>query len=731
MDSADLQPIADRTIEQSGHVVIFDADETELPQLSESGLFIQNVTQSPATTPQLLPPSTDRMLAPPPAEPELAGLELEPFEVPEPETPEPTSANVYIIDMDGPLTSDRITAFTDLGCVLLERIGRMSATMRVPPGSVSALDDLPGVLGHRLYTATDTLHAALIAPPSALESITFDALAHEPADVEVIEQWLSQRGVLVVAKSVRKVRFAAIRNDTRIAQLAALPEVRQIDEYLEPELSNDVARKILGVDNPAGPAGTVTVPWTGAGQVVAVADSGIDETHPDLSGRITHRFALGRPGDTSDPVGHGTHVAGSIAGNGPSVKGVAPAATLIVQSLSRSNGKLNLPLDLGNLFEQAHRAGAHIHNNSWGALARSAYRMSALELDEWAWHHPEMLIVVAAGNNANAAANINAATGFVDLLSIDAPATAKNALTVGASRTPRAVRGPNWRVFKPAAFPDDPIGSENVAGDPECLAAFSGRGPCDEQLRLKPDVVAPGTYILSTRSSTAPDSAFWLEHDTRYAYMGGTSMATPLVSGIAALVREYYVSDRGHENPSAALLKATIVGGARWLTGSDATADHPTEPNYHQGFGCVDLTTSLPIRNRVGSPPTLEFVDTMLKPSEQLAQTGSERKYMLRVRQAGLRLCLAWTDPPGRGVQNSLALTLRHTSGHQWAGNERRPSTGLRMVDSGNNVQVIRIDDAPAGTYQLQVTATNLLRGPQAFALVVTGDLTSPLRLQP
>ena len=197
-----------------------------------------------------------------------------------------------------------------------------------------------------------------------------------------------------------------------------------------------------------------------------------------------------------------------------------------------------------------------------------------------------------------------------------------------------------------------------MSGDPEALAAFSSRGPCDDR-RIKPDLVAPGTDILSTRSSTAPADHYWgLHANNRYAYMrGGTSMASPLAAGCAALVREYFVTERGIF-PSAALLKAALINGTRWLTSSDSIADHGQQPNYHQGFGEIHLPTTLPS----AAEPTLalEFVDTWQTPAQQLKRTGDMIRYTVTVNQGRpLRLCLAYTDLPARALQNDLACSWR------------------------------------------------------------------------
>jgi serine protease AprX len=210
-----------------------------------------------------------------------------------------------------------------------------------------------------------------------------------------------------------------------------------------------------------------------------------------------------------------------------------------------------------------------------------------------------------------------------------------------------------------------------------------------------------------------------------YAFMGGTSMSAPLVSGCAALVREYYAKERGHE-PSAALLKATLINSTKWLTGADAVADFADQPNFHQGFGAVYMPWAIP--NPLEPDWKLEFVDTWQKPRKQLQRSGQRDRF--RVRMSGgkwLRICLAWTDVAARALQNNLNLFVQHEpSGKKWIGNANLPLS-LGVPDPDNNVEVIRLENPESGAYLIQISAINLLRPPQDYALVVTGELGSKL----
>jgi serine protease AprX len=637
--------------------------------------------------------------------------------------------------VDGPLLEERRTAIEETGARLEETLtpsSYLATATREQADAVIGLDFVSDVT----RDGTEVTGPQVLSAPSPTRGFDVGAgggawdlwLTDEDARERILA-WLDARDHAVVGAGGRKVRVRLADADAAL-EIAALPEVLTMVEHVPPKLFNDVACRLLGIGDPAAGG----LPFTGAGQVVAIADTGLHADHVDFKGRVVEAVPLGRPGDSSDPNGHGTHVAGSVLGDGSAsagrYRGVAPKAQLYFQSLLDAQGGLGgLPVSLADLFEPAYRAGARIHNNSWGAATASAYTVESIDVDAYVAQRRDMLVVIAAGNEGVAANALHAAPGFVDWLSIGSPASCKNALTVGAARSSRTEGGIADRTYGDvwrSDFPDAPIASAHVSGDPQAVAAFSSRGPCDDR-RIKPDLVAPGTDIVSTRSADAPEEHFWglVEDNAHYAYMGGTSMAAPLVAGCAALVREYYTAVRDW-TPSAALLKATLINGTGWLSGADAVADWPRRPNYHQGFGAVRLTDSLP--NGTVPDLRLEFVDNWQQPERRLSRTGQSMQFSAAVRAGTpLRICLAYTDLPGRGLQNDISVIVKDPTGRKTVGNADLPDR-LTQSDADNNVEVVRFDAPAAGTYVVQVFARNLLRPPQDFALVVTGDLSSALR---
>jgi serine protease AprX len=677
----------------------------------------------------------------------FAGSDLEPGQVQAyPPEFDPTRANIYTILLAGPLLEEWRQQFEALGVEIIEAIGPQLFTAVLEPAEVSPVRNLSFVVS--LHVRAESEQAPPIPgqrskPPvdSGVDQVlTYDIRLNTPDDAEAVLSLLAGGEAIVAGVRGRKIRIAVKENSRLLAELRAMPQVNELSQYVPPKFSNDRARVLVGIDAPGNPV-TANIPFDGRGQIVAIADSGIDDQHPDFQGRLVGILALGRTGDYSDTHGHGTHVAGSIGGDGTAscgcIRGTAPGARLFFQSILDAKGGLEgLPWDLNELFDEAYQAGARIHNNSWGAETSSRYAVNSFETDEFVDSHRDMTIVICAGNEGTAATDpSNTQPGFVDWLSLGSPATCKNGVTVGASQTDRTSGGIShltWGECWPEYFPMAPIANERTSGDPESMAAYSSRGPCDDR-RIKPDVVAPGVNILSTKSSRAPLANFdgsFSGHSGHYAFMGGTSMATPIVAGCLALIREYYINDRKTE-PSAALLKATLVNGTRQLTGSSAIAEFPTLPNFHQGLGCVHMPWTIPNPGEPGLQ--LEFRDTWQEPAQQFTLTGQRFRYVVTAGSGRpLRFCLAYTDIPGRALQNQLNLFVRSlVTGETWLSNRDVPMRIDRRVDPDNNVQIVRIDQPPPGDFLLQIAATNLTKNTrgQDFALVVSGDLQSGIRV--
>jgi len=275
------------------------------------------------------------------------------------------------------------------------------------------------------------------------------------------------------------------------------------------------------------------------------------------------------------------------------------------------------PSDLGRLFNQAYEAGARIHSNSWGTppsprdnFKQRPYDASAESIDRFLWDHQDMTVLFAAGNDGQDT-NLD---GRVNERSLGAEASAKNCITVGASENlrPTLTSGKKgepytYGLFWPRKFPLNPLRDDHQADNPEGLAAFSSRGPTAEN-RLKPDVVAPGTAILSARSRNkkfvSGVDRTGVSGDERYQYLSGTSMATPLVAGCCAVVREALLmngyrdvaavtsngsGDGGSAepaivNPTGSLIKALLINGAVPIKGQYIPDHLGHGPNPHSGY---------------------------------------------------------------------------------------------------------------------------------------------------
>jgi hypothetical protein len=270
---------------------------------------------------------------------------------------------------------------------------------------------------------------------------------------------------------------------------------------------------------------------TGKGVKVAVLDTGIDQDHPDLAGHeVAERNFTDAP-DNADGVGHGTHVAATIASSGAKYKGVAPDADLLDAKVCVMEGCTESAIVAA--MQWAVEQGADIVNLSLGGgdtaemdpLEEAVNTLSA---------QTGALFVVAAGNNGRPE-------------TISSPGSADAALTVGA------------------------------VDRQDGIAPFSSRGPRVGDGAVKPDITAPGVDIVAAKSSTG---SIGTPVGDGHVSMSGTSMATPHVAGAAALIAQQ------HPDWSGAQIKAALVASAK---------NNPALTAFDQGSGRVDVANALKV----------------------------------------------------------------------------------------------------------------------------------------
>lgn len=274
---------------------------------------------------------------------------------------------------------------------------------------------------------------------------------------------------------------------------------------------------------------------TGKGVKVAVLDTGVDAGHPGLKGRVdaTKSFIPGE--EVADRNGHGTHVASTVGGSGAGSegdkeKGVAPGATLFAGKVLGDEGSGSESQIIAGMEWAAKDVGAEVVSMSLGSREPSDGTDPMAAAVDTLSKETGALFVIAAGN-----------TGAPS--SIGSPGAADSALTVGA------------------------VDSADRA------AYFTSQGPRHGDNALKPDLSAPGVDILAARSQLTGGEGYYTE-------MSGTSMATPHVAGVAALLAEK------HPDWSGARLKDALMSTSAQL---DASA-------YELGSGRVSVPDAIGAR---------------------------------------------------------------------------------------------------------------------------------------
>jgi|GEM_PF-1475364 len=398
---------------------------------------------------------------------------------------------------------------------------------------------------------------------------------------------------------------------------------------------------------------------------------------------------------------HGTHTSGTLLGDNYSnpssvtnighdfADGMAPMAKLYFQDAGDDvSGCLSgLSIDYSLLFRQSYDAGARIHSNSWGADSGGEYTTDAFSVDDFCYRYDDFVICFAAGNSGYLAQSINS------------PATAKNCITAGS-------------------LTNGSVGSNQVSD-------FSSKGPTKDG-RIKPDLCAPGEYILSA-SGTSSSS----DRNCDFKPLSGTSMATPTLAGGALLLRDYFIKGfypSGEKNvsdsfnPSSALIKCALAAGAMDVGIKDF-------PNFNEGFGRINLDRFCYFKQNEKDNLRARICDVRnyagLKEGEEMTLSFNAKGY--------IKIVLTWTDPPPslialKSLINDLDLKVVSPSGNVYFGNNLQNGISVPQgsPDTQNNIEMFLLENGEEGLWQVKVVGKDIKGSPdypysnvQGFALVI------------
>ena len=534
--------------------------------------------------------------------------------------------------------------------------------------------------GWRVSSDVDSSTDYIAAIPAAdLNPMALDLLTLDLLKMGADEAWCG----LHLCEIKGSVNLESLARDGRIIWSETAYEMR---------LTNAVAGAIVGIPEVAN----TTLGLDGSGEKISFTDTGIDQDHPDIIGRIAGvytQYGLD-PSPADSNGGHGTHVALTIAGDGSgdsSATGIAPGAYIVAYALEHDpTGVFGRIGSIYDMLSHAEQEGSRVAVNAWGLNGNyGAYTADSRSLDVFVHDNPDFLPIFSAGDDPNQNAS-----------KVMAPSTAKNVLSIGASTT-------------------NPDGN---------VANFSANGPSLDG-RVKPDLVAPGVSICSGRAEEAAipvglscGSATHSNGNDMYMSLTGSSQATAVAGGSVSLIREFIREEVGISTPTASLIKAASINGAIDL----GTANIP---NSVEGWGQISVSnTVIPSYNG-------NALNTFHDNSRTLS-AGFSTLYQFDIDpSSGIDITLAWTDVAGSAnsaqnearLVNDLDLLLTAPDGSVFKGNVMLNGFSIPngVHDDLNNVERINIapsSSLPSGKWQLQITHAGGLD--QAFSLVLTGDAT-------
>ncbi|MBC7227431.1 MAG: S8 family serine peptidase [Thermoflexales bacterium] len=515
----------------------------------------------------------------------------------------------------------------------------------------------------------------------------------------------------------------------KLPWLASLPEVVNVEPYSPPQKLDEVQGQIMaGNLNAAGtqPSGPGYLAWIQSlgfstnpedYPIVDITDDGIDNgtttpIHPDFyvlgstsnPDRLVYNYNWTTDPSADGRAGHGNINASIAVGYNNRTSfpyedsdgynyglGINPFGRVAGSKVFNNAGSWDTSATPTDLLQNTYSLGGRISSNSWGYLYQGGnYNSDCQEYDARVRDaqpgvpgNQEITVVFAAGNSGPSSN------------SVSPPGTAKNVIAVGAAENYR----PTWTDGCGVG----PTGADSA----QDIASFSSRGPCDDQ-RTKPDIVAPGTHIEGAASQatgydgTGVCDQYMPAGQTLYAASSGTSHSTPAVAGAASLVYYWYRTHYGNGQwPSPAMVKAYLTNATRYLTGSGAGGDLPSNS---QGFGETLLSMAFDDAARIVVDQTHLFGATGQVYELQGVVADSSRPF---------RVTLAWSDPPGpttgANYVNNLDLEVL-IGGQTYKGNVFSGPTSVPggSADPRNNVESVFLPAGQSGPFTIRVIATNI-----------------------